>query len=142
MVVASFVVSLVAAVLAALSVLFTRSQARSADRQVHLMREEVAAAAEQRESRRSAPWVLSHFQGDAFALTNTWLYALYDVEVVIPYSTPWGPRTWEQVDATASVTFLAPETEAFRGGQLEVQWRETPAGEVRSWQTTLPAWER
>lgn len=140
MAVASFVVSVVAALLAAASALYTRSQARSARHQLEVMREEAAASEAERESHRRSPWVLSHFQNDAFALTNTWLYPLYDVRVVVPWSGPAGSREWGLIEPRASMTFLVAATEVGgSGANIEVRWRDDPNGEVLRWATVLPA---
>lgn len=129
--VGSLLIAAIALVAAGLSAKYAKHQrdaAREANRLLRLERAERAAA----------PWAVGFFEGEKFALTNGWAYPLFEVQVIVPWSAPSGPRSWDMVDPAATVTFMVTATEVGGSGDMEVQWKEELDGEVRSWRTVLP----
>ncbi len=128
----SLLVAVVAIVAAGLSAWYARGQRDEARKARELLVQE-------RDARAAAPWVLLHFQNDAFALTNTWMHPLFEVRIRahgVPFV---GDIAWPRIDPSATETFLIPELEVVRKVNVEVWWSDVPGAEQRRWMTVLPA---
>src|SRR5665647_3016367 len=57
------------------------------------------------------PWILQHFKGDTYTLTNGGISPEYDVHIELPPNTPGrGPYDHEQIAPRSSTSFMAVRT--------------------------------
>ncbi len=148
------VIALVALGVAAVAAGYARGQrdasSRQADaaeaqvevmrRQVDLMERQGPAGAMAREVPYVPPWILQHFKGDTYTLTNGGISPEYDVHIELPPNTPGrGPYDHEQIAPRSSTSFMAVRTMSTPHDDVTITWSRKPGEEQLSWKTVLPA---
>lgn len=166
MIVAAFIVSVLALLTSGLAVWYNRSMSVAADRQATAteaqaeysrrlldLEESRAAASEKLElvrelakqnasfakPRSPSPWVVSPAGRNAFRLTNGSPRPAFDVSLSFDVEpTAIERRAWPRVDERASVRIPLLRTAGGFSEVMTVHWSDEPDGDLRAWETSLP----